>query len=453
MNRVLVAQAAAGFAAYLRERAGDPAKPATVVIGYDGRRNSARVRRGLGRDVRRRRAARDPAPPAAADARAGLRGAAPRRGCRRDGDRQPQPAATTTATRCISAATTRGRRSSPPRMPRSPRTSSGSPTRRSGLALPRSLGVRDARRRRRRRVRRGDRRRRARSRRSPRTCAGCTRRCTASGWETLSRIADRRGLSRADRRGMSSSRPTRTFRTVSFPNPEEPGAMDLAFAAARRGGRRLHPGERPDADRLAVAIPDARRRRVAPTDRQRGRAAARWRRGRGRPAPREHPQGASLACSLVSSPGLAAVAAHHGLDFHETLTGFKWISRAPGMVFGFEEALGYLVESRDACATRTASPPRSRSSASRPRRARRGATLAGTARRARRPTATSPAARCRCASRTSRSSGTIMARAARAASGARSAARASRASRTCCRAPGHAFRRRAALLARRRLAR
>ena len=54
------------------------------------------------------------------------------------------------------------------------------------------------------------------------------------------------------------------------------------------------------------------------------------------------PRSAS-ACSLVSSPGLGAIAEAYGLDFHETLTGFKWISRAPGMVFGFEEALGYLV--------------------------------------------------------------------------------------------------------------
>jgi phosphomannomutase len=53
--------------------------------------------------------------------------------------------------------------------------------------------------------------------------------------------------------------------------------------------------------------------------------------------------GASLACSLVSSPGLRAIAGHYGLDFHETLTGFKWISRAPGLIYGFEEALGYLV--------------------------------------------------------------------------------------------------------------
>ena len=55
------------------------------------------------------------------------------------------------------------------------------------------------------------------------------------------------------------------------------------------------------------------------------------------------PAGSSLACSLVSSPGLKSVAEHYGLDFHTTLTGFKWISRAPGIVFGFEEALGYLV--------------------------------------------------------------------------------------------------------------
>ena len=51
----------------------------------------------------------------------------------------------------------------------------------------------------------------------------------------------------------------------------------------------------------------------------------------------------TLACSIVSSPGLEAVARAYDLDFEATLTGFKWISRATGLVFGFEEALGYLV--------------------------------------------------------------------------------------------------------------
>jgi phosphomannomutase len=136
--------------------------------------------------------------------------------------------------------------------------------------------------------------------------------------------------------------PDPDFPTVAFPNPEEPGAMDLAIDAAVAADADLILANDPDADRLAVAIPAG---------------AGRWRRLSGnevglllgwRAARRARaagaPEGSSLACSLVSSPGLAAIAGHYGLDFHETLTGFKWISRAPGMVFGFEEALGYLVD-------------------------------------------------------------------------------------------------------------
>ena len=134
--------------------------------------------------------------------------------------------------------------------------------------------------------------------------------------------------------------PDGSFPTVAFPNPEEPAAMDLAFATARAAGAELIIAHDPDADRLAVAVPDPQ-------------AQDGWRRLSGnqiglllgwRAARLAHgsPQ-ASLACSLVSSPGLAAVAEHYGLAFHATLTGFKWISRAPGIVYGFEEALGYLV--------------------------------------------------------------------------------------------------------------
>lgn len=159
------------------------------------------------------------------------------------------------------------------------------------------------------------------------------------GWETVSKVVAAAGYPQPMVVG-EQLQPDATFRTVSFPNPEEPGAMDLAFARARRVQADFILANDPDADRLAVAVPDTS-------------AESGWRRltgnevglllgARAARAAAGTP-GASLACSLVSSPGLGAVAAHHGLDFHETLTGFKWISRAPGIVFGFEEALGYLV--------------------------------------------------------------------------------------------------------------
>ncbi|CAN7208218.1 phospho-sugar mutase [Microbacterium sp. LjRoot45] len=132
-------------------------------------------------------------------------------------------------------------------------------------------------------------------------------------------------------------RPDGAFPTVSFPNPEEPGAMDLSYATAREVGAEFIIANDPDADRLAVALPDPSSpdgwRRL--TGNEVGLLLG-WRAAR-------TASGGSLACSLVSSPGLQVVAEHYGLDFHATLTGFKWISRAPGIVYGFEEALGYLV--------------------------------------------------------------------------------------------------------------
>lgn len=162
------------------------------------------------------------------------------------------------------------------------------------------------------------------------------------GWETLSRILDAAGYP-APTVVAEQIDPDGAFPTVAFPNPEEPGAMDLAFETARRVGADLVIANDPDADRLAVAVPDPHAhggwRRL--TGNQIGLLLG-WRAAR---VAREAGagEGASLACSLVSSPGLQAVAEHYGLDFHTTLTGFKWISRAPGIVFGFEEALGYLV--------------------------------------------------------------------------------------------------------------
>lgn len=165
------------------------------------------------------------------------------------------------------------------------------------------------------------------------------------GWETLSRILDVAGYP-APVTVDAQLHPDGAFPTVSFPNPEEPGALDLAFETARDAGAELVIANDPDADRLAVAVPDA----AAPggwrrlTGNQIGLLLG-WRaaqRAADTASAADGPRPA-LACSLVSSPGLQAVAAHYGLDFHATLTGFKWISRAPGIVYGFEEALGYLV--------------------------------------------------------------------------------------------------------------
>ncbi|GAA4477664.1 phospho-sugar mutase [Microbacterium panaciterrae] len=163
------------------------------------------------------------------------------------------------------------------------------------------------------------------------------------GWDTFSRILGAAGYP-APWTVSEQRDPDPTFRTVSFPNPEEPGAMDLAFAKARTLGAELVIANDPDADRLAVGIPDPSAeggwRRL--TGNEVGLLLG-WRAARAATAAGPAAPGTSLACSLVSSPALRAIAERYGLDFHETLTGFKWISRAPGIAFGFEEALGYLV--------------------------------------------------------------------------------------------------------------
>lgn len=162
------------------------------------------------------------------------------------------------------------------------------------------------------------------------------------GWETFSRILEEAGYP-TPVPVTAQLDPDGAFPTVAFPNPEEPGAMDLAFAAAREADAELIIANDPDADRLAVALPDPESeggwRRL--TGNEIGLLLG-WRAAR-LATVEGAAEDASLACSLVSSPGLQTVAEHFGLGFHATLTGFKWISRAPGMAFGFEEALGYLV--------------------------------------------------------------------------------------------------------------
>lgn len=134
--------------------------------------------------------------------------------------------------------------------------------------------------------------------------------------------------------------PDPTFPTVDFPNPEEPGALDLAIEAAKKVGAEFIIANDPDADRLAVAVPDEHGEWHSLHGNEIG-CLLGWQAAR-----RAETAGkkGTLACSMVSSPALAKIAAHYGLNSAETLTGFKWISRAPELIYGYEEALGYLVD-------------------------------------------------------------------------------------------------------------
>ncbi|MDC5698510.1 phospho-sugar mutase [Intrasporangium calvum] len=132
--------------------------------------------------------------------------------------------------------------------------------------------------------------------------------------------------------------PDPDFPTVAFPNPEEPGAIDLALEQARAEACDLVIANDPDADRCAAAVLDP--------------ALGDWRMLRGDEVGallgahivrRGVVPGDVFANSIVSSRLLAAIAAAAGIRHAETLTGFKWISRVEGLRYGYEEALGYCV--------------------------------------------------------------------------------------------------------------
>ncbi|MEW2303742.1 phospho-sugar mutase [Streptomyces sp. NPDC006655] len=129
--------------------------------------------------------------------------------------------------------------------------------------------------------------------------------------------------------------PDPDFPTVAFPNPEEPGAMDLAFAKARETDPDLVIANDPDADRCAAAVRQDGDWRMLRGDEVGALLAAHLVR-----------RGATgvFAESIVSSSLLGRIAEKARLPYEETLTGFKWIARVDGLRYGYEEALGYCVD-------------------------------------------------------------------------------------------------------------
>jgi phosphomannomutase len=159
------------------------------------------------------------------------------------------------------------------------------------------------------------------------------------GTETLEKVFKAAGFP-APTLVSEQAQPDPDFPTVKFPNPEEPGAIDLSLVKAREVSADLVIANDPDADRCAAAIKDR---------------DGQWRMLRGdevgallgeymaRKAPNKE---VMLANSIVSSSILSKIAQHYGLPFKETLTGFKWLAKIPNLWFGYEEALGYAVDSK-----------------------------------------------------------------------------------------------------------
>ena len=161
------------------------------------------------------------------------------------------------------------------------------------------------------------------------------------GWQTAKAVFAAAGLGSPDL-VTEQIEPDPAFPTVAFPNPEEDGALDLSFALAKKVDAQLIVANDPDADRLAIAIPfDDDWRRLSGNEVG---SLLGWRAAERLEQEDAASNRRTLAASLVSSPALKEIARKYNLDYVETLTGFKWISRVGGLAYGYEEALGYLVD-------------------------------------------------------------------------------------------------------------
>jgi phosphomannomutase len=161
------------------------------------------------------------------------------------------------------------------------------------------------------------------------------------GWNTLKSVFRAAGFSEPIA-AIEQRDPDPAFPTVAFPNPEEKGALDIAIALAESQKADVLIANDPDADRLAIAVPDSTGNWIALRGDQIGALLGWWIIERANLAGMKI--SGTFANSIVSSMMLEPIAKSAGLDYESTLTGFKWVSRVNNLVFGYEEALGYCID-------------------------------------------------------------------------------------------------------------
>jgi phosphomannomutase len=161
------------------------------------------------------------------------------------------------------------------------------------------------------------------------------------GWNTLKSVFRNSGFTEPIA-AIEQRDPDPAFPTVAFPNPEEKGALDIAIALAESQKADVLIANDPDADRLAIAVPDSTGNWIALRGDQIGALLGWWIIERANLAGSKI--SGTFANSIVSSMLLEPIAKSAGLDYEPTLTGFKWVSRVNNLVFGYEEALGYCID-------------------------------------------------------------------------------------------------------------
>lgn len=164
------------------------------------------------------------------------------------------------------------------------------------------------------------------------------------GWQTFREVVAAAGFREAI--AVPEQRdPDPEFPTVAFPNPEEKGALDLAIALAESSNAQLLIANDPDADRLAIALPDSNDKWTPLRGDQIGSLLGWWIVERATLSNQELI--GTYGSSIVSSMMLEQIAQAANLPYVNTLTGFKWVSRVPNLVYGYEEALGYCVDPKN----------------------------------------------------------------------------------------------------------